>query len=348
MIAAHELIPVIGTAPACDALGLSRATFYRRLNAAPEASSQPRSPSPRALLDEERAAVMILLHCERFVDLAPAEIYATLLDKGIYFCSERTMYRLLDEHQEIRERRRQLTHPTYTRPELLATAPNQVWSWDITKLRGPTTWTYYYLYVILDIFSRYTVGWMVADAESAVLAKRLISDTCEKQGIEEGQLTIHADNGSSMKSKLVAQLLSDLGVTKTHSRPHVSDDNPYSESQFKTLKYRPEFPDRFGSPQDARGFCGPFFDWYNMEHHHSGIGLMTPYAVHYGLAKDLRTARCQVLLNAYQAHPERFVQQVPQPPPLPEAAWINPPRKADAELEQANPQTSSTNTQTVV
>ena len=295
------------------------------------------SASPRALTDVERATVMILLHSERFVDLPPAEIYATLLDKGIYLCSERTMYRLLDEHQELRERRRQLIHPTYSRPELLATAPNQVWSWDITKLRGPATWTYFYLYVIIDIFSRYTVGWMVADAENAVLARRLISSTCEKQGIDEGQLTLHADNGSAMRSKLVAQLLSDLGVTKTHSRPYVSDDNPYSESQFKTLKYRPDFPDRFHSLQHVREFCSPFFNWYNMEHHHSAIGLMTPHAIHYGLAQGLREAWSQVLLSAYQAHPERFVSKIPQPPTLPDAVWINPPKKLEGSAATIQP-----------
>jgi putative transposase len=238
------------------------------------------------------------------------------------------MYRILEANQEVRERRDQLRHPSYAKPELLATAPNRVWSWDITKLLGPVKWTYFYLYVILDIFSRYAVGWMVASRESALLAEKLIQETCLKQGIQPGQLLIHADRGSSMKSKPVALLLSDLGVTKTHSRPHTCDDNPYSESQFKTLKYRPDFPERFGSPEDARTFCQDFFRWYNTEHHHSGIGLMTPQVVHYGLAQEVFKAREKVLLAAYELHPERFVRKVPVPLALPQAAWINPPKPA--------------------
>ncbi len=259
------------------------------------------------------------------MDSSPAEVYATSLDEGRYLCSERTMYRILAEHAEIRERRNQLRHPRYTKPELLATGPNQVWSWDITKLKGPAKWTYFYLYVILDIFSRYVVGWMIAHRESATLARRLIADTCAKQGIKDGQLTVHADRGSSMTSKLVAQLLADLGVTKTHSRPHVSNDNPYSESQFKTMKYRPGFPARFGCIEDARGFCRSFFDWYNREHRHGGIGLITPEAVHHGRAAAIRACRQRVLEEAYLANPERFVRGRPTPPPLPQAAWINPP-----------------------
>jgi putative transposase len=238
------------------------------------------------------------------------------------------MYRLLDGHQEVKERRDQLRHPSYSKPELLATAPNQVWSWDITKLLGPVKWTYFYLYVILDIFSRYVVGWMIAGQEAKALAQKLIQETVEKQNIRPGQLTIHADRGSSMKSQPVALLLSDLGVTKTHSRPHTSDDNPYSEAQFKTLKYRPDFPERFGSLEDARAFCQDFFCWYNTEHHHSGIGLMTPHVVHYGLAQEVSKARQKVLLAAYETHPERFVKKVPAPLALPQAAWINPPKPA--------------------
>jgi len=266
-----------------------------------------------------------LLHSERFVDRSPAEVYATSLDEGKYLCSERTMYRILAEYGEVRERRNQLQHPAYVKPELLATGPNEVWSWDITKLKGPAKWTYFYLYVILDIFSRYVVGWMVAHRESATLAKRLIVGTCEKQRIKQGQLTVHADRGSSMTSKVVAQLLADLGVTKTHSRPHVSNDNPYSESHFKTLKYRPGFPVRFGCIEDARGFCRSFLAWYNREHRHAGIGLMTPEAVHYGRAATIRARRQRVLEEAYLANPERFVHGRPTPPPLPQAAWINPP-----------------------
>ena len=266
------------------------------------------------------------LHTERFVDKAPTEVYATLLDEGTYHCSVRTMYRILAEAGEVRERRNQARHPKYQAPELLATAPNQVWSWDITKLRGPVKWSYYYLYVILDIFSRFVVGWMIAYRESATLAKRLIAETCEKQNVQPGQLALHADRGSSMKSKTVAFLLADLGVTKSHSRPYVSDDNPYSESQFKTLKYRPDFPARFGSIQDARSFCREFFPWYNQEHRHSGIGLMAPEMVHYGKAERVHSQRQVVLATAFESHPERFVRGMPMPPSLPEAAWINKPK----------------------
>ncbi len=258
--------------------------------------------------------------------------YATLLDEGRYLCSERTMYRVLAENHQARERRDQLRHPKYAAPELLATAPKQLWSWDITKLLGPTKWSYFYLYVILDVYSRYVVGWLVADCESAVLAQKLISETCERQGIQPGQLTIHADRGPSMKSKNVAFLLADLGITKTHSRPHVSDDNPYSEAQFKTLKYRPDFPERFGCIEDARGFNGDFFRWYNDEHHHTGLGLLTPADVHFGRAEERHAGRAQVLDAAHRAHPERFVLGNPVPPPLPTAAWINKPKSVDGSV----------------
>ena len=270
------------------------------------------------------------LHCPRFVDKSPAEVYASLLDDGHYHCSIRTMYRILKGNREVVERRNQLRHPVYKKPELLATEPNQVWSWDITKLLGPVKWSYFYLYVILDIYSRYVVGWMLASRESAELAKRLIEETLEKQSITPGQLTIHADRGSSMKSKPVALLMSDLGVTKTHSRPHTSDDNPYSESQFKTLKYHPSFPGRFGSVEDARTFCQRFLTWYNTEHHHGGIGLLTPEDMHYGRATQITAARQVVLANAYDKHPERFVKGLPTPPPVPEAAWINPPHETES------------------
>ena len=289
-------------------------------------SKPKRRPRPQRALDTtERERVLSALHCERFVDKAPAQVWATLLDEGIYHCSIRTMYRILSEHGEVRERRNQLRHPNYQKPELVAEAPNQVWSWDITKLRGPVKWTYFYLYVILDIFSRYVTGWMLARRESAELARRLISESCLKQNIEADQLTIHADRGSSMRSKSVALLLADLGITKTHSRPYVSNDNPYSESQFKTMKYCPEFPSRFGCLEDGRLFCGGFFDYYNNAHRHSGLGLMTPAAVHYGRADELNAARRQVLLEAHRAHPERFVHGTPQPPVLPRQVWINPP-----------------------
>jgi putative transposase len=266
-----------------------------------------------------------VLYAPRFVDLTPAEVVATLLDEGVYLASERTMYRILADAGQTGERRNQLTHPRPARPELLATRPNELWSWDITRLLGPATWTYYYLYVILDVFSRYVVGWTVAHAEQAALAERLLAATTAKQQILPGTLTVHADRGSSMTSKPVAFLLADLGVTKTHSRPHVSNDNPYSEAQFKTLKYRPGFPDRFGSIQDARTFCQQFFGWYNAEHRHSGIAMMTPQAVHYGHAAQLHQARAQVLAAAYAAHPERFVHRPPAPKPLPTAVWINSP-----------------------
>jgi putative transposase len=285
---------------------------------------------PRALSAAEQAAVLDMLHSTRFQDAAPAAVYATLLDEGTYLASERTMYRLLAVEGETRPRRDQLVHPTYHKPELLATAPNQVWSWDITKLLGPAKWTYFYLYVILDIYSRYVVGWMVAQREHADLAERLIAETIAKQAVPTGQLTLHADRGSSMTSKPVAFLLADLGVTKTHSRPHVSNDNPYSESQFKTLKYRPGFPDRFASIEEARAFCQDFFRWYNAEHRHSGIGLLPPEVVHYGQAQAAYDARSQVLAAAHAAHPERFVRQAPRPPQLPTAAWINPPKPTTA------------------
>jgi putative transposase len=278
--------------------------------------------------------VLDALNSERFCDMAPAAVHATLLDdEGRYICSVRTMYRILSEEGEVRERRNQLRHPGYTKPELLATEPNQVWSWDITKLKGPAKWTYYHLYVILDIFSRYVAGWTISLSESAKLAKRLISQTCAKEGIEEGQLGLHADRGPSMKSKPVELLLVDLGVDKTHSRPHTSNDNPYSEAQFKTLKYRPEFPKRFGSIQDARSFCRGFFSWYNMEHRHSGIAYLTPEMVHRGHAADVIDARRVVLLEAYASHPERFVKAAPRPLALPEAVWINKPeREAESEV----------------
>jgi len=330
MQAARQAAPDVGTKAACEAMGLPRATFYRHENIPfgpplPTCRPQPQ----RTLRPDERQQILDVLHADRFMDQAPRQVWATLLDQGTYLCSVRTMYRILDSKNEIKERRKQLQHPKYKKPELLAEAPNQVWSWDITKLKGPLKWTCYHLYVIMDIFSRCVVGWMIAHRESAVLARRLIEDSILKQGIEPKQLTIHADRGSSMKSKPVALLMADLGVTKTHSRPHVSDDNPYSESQFKTLKYRPDFPERFGSIEDARAFCVGFFKWYNTEHRHSGIGLMTPEMVHCGLAEGVIDGRKKVLDLAYAAHPERFVKKPPAPPDLPKAVWINPPAKEE-------------------
>jgi putative transposase len=313
----------LGVAPTCAALGLARSSFYRYQQ--PPPVSAPRRRSPRALSATERAGVLAVLHEPRFVDLAPAQVYTRLLDEDRYLCSERTVYRILAANQEVRERRDQLRHPVYQKPELLATAPNQVWSWDITKLLGPVKWTYYYLYVLLDIYSRYVPGWLLATQESAGLATQLITETCRRQRIDPGQLTAHSDRGPSMTSTSVALLLADLGVTKSLSRPHTSNDNPYSEAQFKTLKYRPDFPDRFGSLQDGRGFCRTFFGWYNTAHHHSGIGMMTPAAVHYGQAPRIRAARQQTLDTAFARHPERFVRNPPRHQEVPPQAWINPP-----------------------
>lgn len=324
MVAVDQLAPDVGTAPACRALGVSRASLYRRRRPR-EVPSTPRATPPRALSAAEQQTVLETLHSEPFIDKTPAEVYATLLDDGVYHCSIRTMYRILAKHGEVRERRDVLRHPNYVKPQLLATGPNQVWSWDITKLHGPVKWSYFYLYVLLDIFSRYVVGWLVADCESTSLAKVLLGESCQKQRIPRDQLTIHADRGSSMRSHGVALLLSTLGVTKTHSRPHVSNDNPFSEAHFKIVKYRPDFPNRFGCIEDAKTFCRGFFAWYNREHHHSGLGLMTPFAVHHGLAPQLTEKRRLVLDAAYQAHPERFVRQLPTPPLVPAAAWINPP-----------------------
>ncbi len=316
----------LGVALLCSALALPRATYYRRRAPAPVAPA--RRKQARALSDAEREEILAVLHEPRFVDQAPSEVYATLLDEGRYLCSERTMYRVLAANQEVRERRNQLAHPKLPAPELLATKANELWSWDITKLHGPGKWTYFYLYVIIDVFSRYVVGWMVAHKESAPLAEKLIEETCQRQKIAQGQLTIHADRGSSMKSKAVAFLLADLGITKTHSRPHVSNDNPFSESHFKTMKYRPDFPERFGSLQDARDFCDGFFYWYNSLHHHAGIALLTPHDLHHGLGAMRQEARNAVLANAYEKYRRRFPRGLPRALPLPKEVWINKPKQA--------------------
>ena len=333
-----ELAPQVGVRTACEVLGVAQAGYYRRHRQSPppqrsDPTPQRDRPQPRALSEAERQAILEQLHSDRFVDVSPSEVWATLLDEGVYLGSISTFYRLLRRAGESRERRRQATHPATVKPELVATEPNQVWSWDITKLRGPAKWTYHYLYVIVDIYSRYVVGWMVATRESAALAQVLIRQTCAKQGIKAEQLTIHADRGSSMTSKPVAFLLADLGITQSHSRPHVSDDNPYSEAQFKTLKYRPDFPHRFDSIEAARLFCRTFFAWYNDEHHHSGLGLHTPADVHYGTAEQTRHKRAGVLDGAYAAHPERFVRKPPRPPKLPAASWINPPNDTEEEAQ---------------
>jgi putative transposase len=322
-----ELAPVVGLAAACVALAVSRATFYRRQ--LPPAPRPPRPPSHRALPAAERAQVLQVLNSERFADKPPAQVYADLLDDGERLCSVRTMYRILADAGEVRERRDQLRHPHYAKPELLATAPNQVWSWDITKLKGPEKWTYFYLYVVLDIFSRYVVGWMVAQRESAALGQELVRTACEQQRVQPGQLTVHADRGSPMVAKSTALLYADLGIGKSHSRPHVSNDNPFSEAHFKTLKYRPEMPDRLGSIQHARGDVGPLMRWYNHEHKHSSLALLTPADVHYGRAGAIIEARQRVLDAAHAAHPERFVHGRPKHPTPPTAAWINPPPKTE-------------------
>ena len=323
-----QLSTEVGISTACESLHVARATFYRRQQPPRVvAAVASKRRCPRALTEAECAETLAVLHSEEFVDRAPAAVHATLLDQGRYLCSPRTMYRLLAAQGEVRERRNQLIHPHYQRPELLATAPNQLWSWDITKLKSIVKWTYFYLYVVLDIFSRYVVGWMVAGRESAELAKQLLLESCRKQAISLDQLTIHSDRGPAMTSKPVALLLADLGVTRSLSRPHVSNDNPFSESQFKTLKYCPEFPERFGSVLDARSFSDSFFTWYNKQHRHSGIAMLTPEMVHYGRAETVIAARRLVLEEAYRKHPERFVRQPPEPLSLPAAVWINPPAK---------------------
>jgi putative transposase len=334
-----ELTPLVGVRGACAAAGRAQASHYRRhrQSSPPSRPARSRSPQPRALSAAERAHVREVLNSPEHVDQAPATVYHHLLDSGVYLASVSTMYRVLREHAEVRERRRQATHPARVKPELVADQPNRCWSWDITKLLGPAKWTYYYLYVIIDIYSRYVVGWLIAEAESAVLAEKLLADSITKQGVDADQLTIHADNGSSMASKPVAFLLADLGVTKSHSRPHTSNDNPYSEAQFKTLKYRPDFPERFGGLTDARAFCQGFFGWYNTEHYHSGIGYHHPVDVHYGRAVALREARGEVLTSAYTRHPERFVRNHPEPAALPAMVWINKPDDQDRPADSMNP-----------
>jgi len=335
-------------ASACAVLGVPRSSVYRhrRKPGSPEQQpQQPRPAPPRALDQAEKDKLRDLLDSERFQDLAPREVYASLLDEGVYYCSWRTMYRVLAACDQVRERRNQLRHPAYAKPELMATGANQVWSWDITKVRGPSKGLYYYLYVILDIFSRYAVGWMAAEQESAALAEQMIAETCRKQGIEQGRLTIHADNGGAMTAKSLALLMADLGVGKSHSRPHVSDDNPFSEAQFRTLKYHPDYPERFGCLTDVRSWGQRFFAWYNDEHHHTGLGLLTPADVHYGRAATVLTNRQVILQRAYEAHPERFVKGVPKPVPAPSAVWINPPKESSQ--AQSSPTEAAALTETV-
>lgn len=328
----QQLAESCSTAQACHALDLPRSTYYRWR--VPPTPPIVRAKPPRSLTSYEEQEVLALLRSTNYADLAPEAVVAALLDQGQYLCSPRTMYRILSKHGEVQERRQQLRHPDYKKPELLAQAPNQIWSWDITRLRGPAKWSYFYLYVILDIFSRRVVGWMVAPSESASLAKRFIQETCDKEQVDPETLTIHSDRGVPMTSILVAQLLALLGVTKSLSRPYTSNDNPYSESQFKTMKYRPEFPDRFDSERAAISFCESFFRWYNTEHRHSGIAMLTPDDVHRGLAKDRIAARQTVLTMAYDKNPERFVGGMPVHHALPDAVWINRPTPDALEIAQ--------------
>jgi putative transposase len=342
MAGAHELTSTLGIGAACRAMGLWRGAPARHKARAdraafvgpPSAPRPVRPRSPLALSEAEQALVLQALCSERFADTAPAAVHATLLDEGCYLGSVRTMYRLLAANASSTERRRQRTHPAYTKPELLALAPNQVWSWDITKLKGPAKWTYFHLYVILDIFSRYVVGWLISPRECNELAQQLIADTVARHDVMPGTLTLHADRGTSMRSKSVASLLVDLDVAKSHSRPYTSDDNPYSESQFKTMKYRPDFPERFGSIEDARSHCQTFFAWYNAKHCHSGIGYMTPHSVHHGLAQAMRATRQATLDTAFLATPNRFKGMRPCLKPMPIAAWINPPQKENQTPEK--------------
>lgn len=328
MEATFPLVQVMGVRAACAAMGVPRASYYRARGEARSALHTVRRPrrSPLALSELERQDVVDVLHSPEYVDVAPRTAYAMLLDAGIFLASVSTFYRILRACSGTRGRRDELAHPAYARPELLATRPCEVWSWDITKLKGPVKSAHFHLYVILDIFSRYVVGWMIADRESDQLAEALIGHTCDQEGIVPGQLTLHADRGAAMRSKLVADLLVDLDVVKSHSRPYTFDDNPYSEAQFKTMKYRPGFPERFHSLAEARAFCQTFFSWYNYEHRHSGIGYMTPAAVHNDVAKIIYEQRDQVLQTAFTRHPNRFKNRHPRPPALPVEAGINMPK----------------------
>lgn len=343
---AKQLVPDYHPQDVAEALELNRSSVYRF--AEPPKEPGPKKPHPappRTLKQEEKQHVLAVLRCERFVDQSPRQVYATLLDEGVYLCSVRTMYRLLEEAAEVKERRAVRRQPVYQKPELLATGANQLWSWDITKLKGPVKGKHYHLYVLLDVFSRYVVGWLVAEHESAELAEVLIAESCKREGIERDRLTIHSDRGAAMTSHTVAELLSDLCIVKSHSRPQVSNDNPFSESQFKTLKYQPEFPERFGSLEDARAFLNRFFEWYNHEHCHTGIGLVPPASLHSGEAKVRVERRKQVLAVAYAQHPERFVNKVPEPPALPTAVWINPPASGSTASSDSFPKEVSVPTQ---
>jgi putative transposase len=315
----------VPVAEACTALAIPRGSYYRSRRPAVPRRRRERPRSHRALAEGERQRVLAALHSPRFVDRSPPAVVATLLEEDTYLCSPRTMYRILDDQKEVRERRTQLRRPHYAKPELLATAPNQVWTWDLTKLRGPEKWTYYTLYVVLDLYSRLVVAWMLAHRESGSLARELFAQAYDQQRIEPGHLVVHSDRGSAPTAKTLAQLHADLGVAVSLSRPRVSNDNPFSEAHFKTLKYAPGFPDRFGSYPDAHGWCQHFFPWYNGEHRHSALAHLTPMQVHYGQADGVLARRREVLEAARASHPERFVHGAPRVASLPEAVWINPP-----------------------
>jgi len=324
--ALNILVPIVGVAAACVALAVSRATFYR--DRKPKPAPKPRPRPARALTLSQCENVLAVLDSERFADKAPRQVYAELLDEGEYYCSIRTMYRILAAADQVRERRDQRRHPAYVKPELVARAPNQVWSWDITKVPGPLRGVYFSLYVALDIFSRLVVGWTIARTENAALARAFLAEAFERHGIKPGQLFCHSDRGTPMTARPTSQLYVDLGVMQSHSRPHVSNDNPYSEAAFRHFLYRPEMPERFGSLEDARAFFTALFAWYNEHHCHSGIALLTPADVHFGRASEIIAARQAVLDEAYAAHPERFVRHPPRHPTVPTVAWINPPAGA--------------------
>jgi putative transposase len=326
---AEKYSDAVGTSAACNALAVSRATLYRHRKPIPKRQRVRRVH--RALSDAERATVLATLNAPENVNKSPWAVYAELLSTGLHLCSARTMYRILEASKQVRERRAQARHPKYAAPQLLATQPNQVWSWDVSKIPTTTKWQYLYLHVMLDIFSRYVVGWMVEERENSELAQALIAASCAKQGIDAGQLSIHSDRGPQMVSKSVASLLSDLGVVKSHSRPYVSNDNPFIEAHFKTAKYRPEMPDRFGGVHDGRAHFREFFRWYNNEHLHSGIAYLTPASVHYGQAPRIIAARQEALDAAYAQNPQRFVHGAPVATALPTAVWINPPQKEEQE-----------------
>lgn len=315
--------PAVPIVLACDALGVSRATIYRSTRPSSPPRPHSRARSPRRISDEERAEVLDALHSPEFANQPPHEVYATLLSRGVYLASVRSMYRLLAERGETQERRNQRRALVHPKPSLMATAPNQIWTWDITKLATSAVGVFLHAYVIINLFSRYVVGWMVAAKECKHLAAQLFAETIARHDIEPG-LTVHADRGSAMKSDTLAQLLATLGVERSFSRPHVSDDNAFSEAQFKTLKYQPDYPGRFLGEVHARGWLAPFFGWHNDEHHHSGLALFTPADVFFGRVDQVRAVRQAALDEAYQAHPERFPRGAPRAALPPSEVSINP------------------------